>query len=121
VVIYGSIDALADRTHRALTETGYQFRTVSVKVRFEGFDTHTRARSIGFPGSDLQLVKNISKELVGEFIGERKIRLIGVRLSNLMKTDTRQTSIYEFGGSVDCTHCFYVLRAVAHPFNHYTK
>ncbi|MCK5108151.1 MAG: DNA polymerase IV [Methanosarcinales archaeon] len=101
-VIYGSIDALADRTHRALIKTGYQFRTASVKVRFEGFDTHTRARSIGFPGSDLQLVKNISKELVGEFIGERKIRLIGVRLSNLLKTDTRQTSIYEFGGSADC-------------------
>ncbi|RZN36355.1 MAG: DNA polymerase IV [Methanosarcinales archaeon] len=101
-VIYGSIDVLADRTHRALIKTGYQFRTVSVKVRFEDFNTHTRAKSIGFPGSDLQLVKNISAELVGEFIGERKIRLLGVRLSNLLKTDTRQTSIYEFGGSVDC-------------------
>ncbi len=102
-VIYGSIDALADRTHRALLKTGHKFRTVSVKVRFEDFDTHTRARSIGFPGSDLQLVKNISKELVGEFIGEKKIRLIGVRLSNLRKTDTRQTSIYEFTrGSADC-------------------
>ena len=101
-VIYGSIDALAGRTHRALIKTGYQFRTVSVKVRFEDFNTHTRAKSIGFPGSDLQLVKNISAELVGEFIGERKIRLLGVRLSNLLKTDTRQTSIYEFGESVDC-------------------
>jgi DNA polymerase IV (DinB-like DNA polymerase) len=67
-----------------------------VKVRFEDFDTHTRARSIGFLSSDLKLVAGISKELVSEFIREKKIRLIGVRLSNLQKADTRQTSIYEF-------------------------
>lgn len=95
-VILDSIDALAGETIAALIETGYLFRTVSVKVRFEDFDTHTRARSIGFLSSDLKLVADISKELVSEFIGEKKIRLIGVRLSNLRKADTRQTSIYEF-------------------------
>ena len=95
-VILDSIDALAGETIAALIETGYLFRTVSVKVRFEDFDTHTRARSIGFMSSNLKLVADISKELVSEFIGEKKIRLIGVRLSNLRKADTRQTSIYEF-------------------------
>ncbi|MCK4811409.1 MAG: DNA polymerase IV [Methanosarcinales archaeon] len=95
-VILDSIDALAGETIAALIETGYLFRTVSVKVRFEDFDTHTRARSIGFMSSDLKLVADILKELVSEFIGEKKIRLIGVRLSNLRKADTRQTSIYEF-------------------------
>jgi DNA polymerase IV (DinB-like DNA polymerase) len=112
-LIHDSIDALADATHRALSKTGYLFRTVSVKVRFEDFDTRTRSRSIGFPSSDPELVKNISKNLISEFIGEVKIRLIGIRLSNLQMVDngspgathchglrgqgiTRQTSIYEF-------------------------
>ncbi len=95
-VILDSIDALAGETIAALIETGYLFRTVSVKVRFEDFDTHTRARSIGFMSSDLKLVADISKKLVREFIGEKKIRLIGVRLSSLRKADTRQTSIDEF-------------------------
>lgn len=113
-IIYDSIDALADETHRALSKTGYLFRTVSVKVRSEDFDTHTRSKSIGFTSSDPELVKNISKNLISEFIGEVKIRLIGIRLSNLRIADngssgsvyrfhclrepciTRQTSIYEF-------------------------
>jgi len=113
-LIHDSIDALADATHRALSKTEYLFRTVSVKVRFEDFDTRTRSKSIGFPSSDPELVKNISKNLISEFIGVAKIRLIGIRLSNLRMADTgstgathrchclrgqgitRQTSIYEF-------------------------
>lgn len=111
-LIHDSIDALADATHRALSNAGYLFRTVSVKVRFEDFDTRTRSRSIGFPSSDPELVKNISKNLISEFTGVAKIRLIGIRLSNLQMVDngssgathchacmagiTRQTSIYEF-------------------------
>ncbi len=107
-IICDSVDALSDRAHKALIKAGYVFRTVSVKVRFEDFDTHTRARSIGFMSSDPELVKRISKELVGEFIGKKKLRLIGIRLSNLrmaetgteteMGVGTRQTSIYEFIG-----------------------
>ncbi|HIE30987.1 MAG TPA: DNA polymerase IV [Methanosarcinales archaeon] len=95
-VILDSIDEIACETYEALLDAGYLFRTVSVKVRFEDFDTHTRARSIGFLSCDPELVRNISKELVSEFIGKKKIRLIGVRLSNLQKANTRQTSIYEF-------------------------
>ena len=109
-IIHDSIDALSDRAHKALIKAGCLFRTVSVKVRFEDFDTHTRARSIGFMSSDPELVKRISKELVGEFIGKKKLRLIGIRLSNLRMAETesemgagvgvgtRQTSIYEFIG-----------------------
>ena len=109
-IICDSIDALSDGAHKALIKAGCLFRTVSVKVRFEDFDTHTRARSIGFMSSDPELVKRISKELVGEFIGKKKLRLIGIRLSNLRMAEsetemgagvgvgTRQTSIYEFIG-----------------------
>lgn len=96
MVIHDSIDALADETHAALLKAGYLFRTVSVKIRFEDFNTRTRAKSIGFLSSDLETIKNISKKLISEFIGEKKIRLIGIRLSNLQKMDMRQTSIYEF-------------------------
>ncbi len=105
-IIHDSIDALSDRAHKALIKAGCLFRTVSVKVRFEDFDTHTRARSIGFMSSDPELVKRISKELVGEFIGKKKLRLIGIRLSNLRMAEsemgagvgTRQTAICEFIG-----------------------
>lgn len=109
-IIHDSIDALSDRAHKALIKAGCLFRTVSVKVRFKDFDTHTRARSIGFMSSDPELVKRISTELVGEFIGKKKLRLIGIRLSNLRMAEsesgmgagvgmgTRQTTIYEFIG-----------------------
>ena len=108
-LIYASIDALADETCRALSNAGYLFRTVSIKVRFEDFDTHTRSKSIGSTSSDPKLVKKISKNLISKFTGVAKIRLIGIRLSNLRMVDngsagsthrgqgvTRQTSICEF-------------------------
>ncbi|KAF5413070.1 MAG: hypothetical protein U9N46_10160 [Euryarchaeota archaeon] len=50
--------------------------------------------------SGREVVKRISKGLVGEFIGAKKLRLIGIRLSNLrmMEAEMRQTTIYEFIG-----------------------
>ncbi|VUT26729.1 MAG: DNA polymerase IV [Candidatus Methanolliviera sp. GoM_asphalt] len=95
------IDDLASKVYEALKEGGFLFRTISVKVKFEDFAVHTRSKTIKAFYSDLYTLKKVSKDLMEEFVGEKnkKIRLVGVRVSNLAVIGERgmvQRSLYEF-------------------------
>lgn len=91
-----TIDHISEKLYRDLTKEGYEFRTVSIKVRLEDFETHTRARTFDSFTKDPNLIKKISKELLKEFLGKKKIRMIGIRLSNLERIDEKQRFIEEF-------------------------
>jgi len=76
---------LAEEVHAEVIANGFKFKTVTVRVRYHDFDTHTRAKSLPFPTSDLDILKNSGKRLIGPFLrGNRKMRLIGIRVSNLV-------------------------------------
>ncbi|MBU2617516.1 MAG: DNA polymerase IV [Euryarchaeota archaeon] len=86
-----AIDGLANEVQRVLTDKGYRFRTLTLKIRFEDFETHTRSRSFDLPVSDLELIEETGKELMQEFIeGRKKVRLVGIRVSNLERLDEKQ-------------------------------
>jgi DNA polymerase IV (DinB-like DNA polymerase) len=95
-VLNETIDDLAEKAYDALGERF--FRTVTLRVRFEDFETHTRARTLETPVHNLETVKEISKELLKGFLGEKKIRLLGVRLSKLRTRDEAQRLVEEFAG-----------------------
>jgi DNA polymerase-4 len=84
------IDALQpvlDRLTAQLCETlGRQQRTgrtIGIKVRLDDFSTHTRARTIGEPTNDEELVRRVASELLREFDPPRPVRLLGVRVAGL--------------------------------------
>ncbi|HIH43806.1 MAG TPA: DNA polymerase IV [Candidatus Methanoperedenaceae archaeon] len=97
-VLARTLDALAEEAHAALKAEGYLFRTVSIKVRYEDFETHTKEKTLEHLTSELDAVRSTAKELLSGFTGSRKIRLLGVRLTKLEKVNTRQTEMGEFGG-----------------------
>ena len=69
-----------------LNECGFRFKTITVKVRYEHFDTFTRARSLSFSTNDLDILKNNGKRLVDQFLRKRKkVRLVGLRVSALKR------------------------------------
>jgi DNA polymerase-4 len=87
------IDALQpvlDRLTAQLCETlGRQQRTgrtIGIKVRLDDFSTHTRARTIGEPTNDEELVRRVASELLREFDPPRPVRLLGVRVAGLDET-----------------------------------
>jgi len=64
-------------------EEGYRGRTVTVKVRFNDFKTYTRARSLDdFTDSEPE-IRRAAFECLNRFELKKKVRLIGVRISNL--------------------------------------
>ena len=83
--ILGVLDGLAEEVHEDVIANGFRFKTITVRVRYQHFDTHTRSKSLLFPTNDLDILKNNAKRLIAPFLrGNKKIRLIGVRVSNLI-------------------------------------
>ncbi len=83
--IIGILDELAEEIHKELIDNGFRFKTITIKVRYEHFDTYTRAKSLSFPTNDLDILRNNAKRLIDAFLrGNKKIRLIGLRVSTLI-------------------------------------
>ena len=96
VKITGSLDLLIESVHRSLLKHRFLFRTVTLTVRFEDFSTYTRSKTIPIWTSDLFVMKRIAMQLLSEFIGNRKLRLVGIGVAKLRERDEKQTLITDF-------------------------
>ena len=75
---------LIDLVYRRLIDEGMAFRTVTLKIRFVGFETYTRAKTLRFQASNKDAIVEAILSLVEEFRDHpKKVRLLGVRLSGL--------------------------------------
>lgn len=92
-----TLDVMAEDLIRSLEDEGLLFRTLTVKVRYENFTTYTKSKTIEKHSCSLDIVRNVSRALLCDFSVERKIRLIGLRLSNLRTIDPEQKRIDDFG------------------------
>ncbi|VUT27896.1 MAG: DNA polymerase IV [Candidatus Syntrophoarchaeum sp. GoM_oil] len=91
-----TLDRITEKIHERLLKERYGFKTVTVKIRFENFETHTRSKTIRIYSNDKKEVKTTSKDLLGGFGTGKKIRLIGVRVSNLRKMNIGQRELDEY-------------------------
>jgi DNA polymerase-4 len=74
-----------------LSKGGHQARTVTLKVRLRPFRTHTRSRTMSRPTSDSSVIGRIAAQLLAGFERDAPVRLLGVGVSGLRRTDeTRQ-------------------------------
>lgn len=79
------LDELAEEVREVVIDNAFQFKTITVRVRYQHFDTYTRAKSLPFPTNDLEILKNSGKRLIAPFLRyNKKVRLIGIRVSNLI-------------------------------------
>jgi DNA polymerase IV (DinB-like DNA polymerase) len=85
---WGAVDRqlneLIDYVHKRLMDANMEFRTVGLKIRFTGFETYTREKTLRFATTDERFITATIQELTQEFRAhEKKVRLVGVRLSGL--------------------------------------
>jgi DNA polymerase IV (DinB-like DNA polymerase) len=86
--IFETLDAIAEDLHRELTASNFTFRTITLKIRYANFETHTRGKTLPFFTDRLRDVLKSARDLVQTNLRpDRNIRLIGVRLSNLFSTE----------------------------------
>jgi DNA polymerase IV (DinB-like DNA polymerase) len=96
--IITNLEALNDRIHKKLQKDNISYRTVTLKIRFEGFETFTRSKSLSYPIQDEQQALGIVTELLEDFSNKkRKIRLVGIKFSNLLQNETtKQTTLLNY-------------------------
>jgi len=77
------IKTLIEKIFKKMKERKFSSKTIVLKIRYEDFETHTVQKTSKDEYSKLKAVK-VSKILLEPYFKEkRKIRLIGVRFSNL--------------------------------------
>jgi DNA polymerase IV (DinB-like DNA polymerase) len=93
-VVKEALEALMQEVHERLLAEGLLFRTVGIKVRFEGFQTFTREKTHTGYLDDRLVVREYVAGLFREFERDRRrIRLVGVRLSDLKPAKGKQATL----------------------------
>ena len=93
-VVREALEALSHEVHDRLLGEGLVFRTVSIKVRFQGFQTFTRDKTHTGYVDDLSVIQDYVRLLFQEFVGDRrKIRLVGVKVSDLKPVQGKQAKL----------------------------
>ncbi len=86
--------------HKRASNENFLFRNVAIKIRFSGFETHTRSKSLNVHSDSIDTLENVALSLLSEFEGsEKKVRLIGARVSSLAKKDNDQTTLLQWDSS----------------------
>jgi DNA polymerase-4 len=80
-----NLAALVREVSDDLKKTGYSGRTVTVKIRFNDFKTHTRAKTLGEATDSTEEIRRAAFDCLGRIDLKKRVRLIGVRVGNLQK------------------------------------
>jgi DNA polymerase-4 len=69
-----------------ILKRGYRAKTVTIKIRFSDFETHTRAHTLAATDSQ-DAIRRAAFECMKRIEFKKKVRLIGIRLSGLEKAN----------------------------------
>ena len=69
-----------------LQRKGYVGRTIGLKLRYDDFKTVTRDLTLPAPVDDLAAIRRAAGECLKRAPLERRLRLLGVRVSSLSRT-----------------------------------
>lgn len=83
-VIENTILELSDQVARRARRGDAKGRTVTLKIRLEGFETFTRSKTLDRAVNDMFSIRDTSLDLFRRFDrGGKRVRLVGVKISNL--------------------------------------
>jgi nucleotidyltransferase/DNA polymerase involved in DNA repair len=79
------LDDLAEDVHNAVLMHRFFFKTVTIRVRYENFETHMHGRTLPFITDRLRDLTKTGRELIRPYLKpDRKVRLVGIRVSNFV-------------------------------------
>ncbi len=92
------IEGINERIHKSIIKNHITYKTISLKIRFEGFETYTRSKTLPIHIQNKNKVMEVILKLYNQFSNKnKKVRLIGIKLSNLEKNPKAiQTDIRNF-------------------------
>jgi len=92
--VWPELESMAKSLHEQLLHEKYAYRTVTLKAKYSNFEIHTRSKSLKIHSMDLEPILILSQTMLKEVLATgRKVRLVGVRLSNLLERAAPQTTL----------------------------
>jgi len=88
-----TLDALAEDVYTGLLQENLSFRTLTIKVRYQDFVTRTRGCTLSHYTRKKELLIRCAHTLLNDMTEDRKVRLLGIRLSSFEKPDARQMTL----------------------------
>ncbi len=81
--ILSKFEEINKKIHKSIIKHQITYKTITLKIRFEGFQTYTRSKTLPFHIQDEKQVLNVILQLFREFSNnKKKVRLVGIKLSN---------------------------------------
>jgi DNA polymerase IV (DinB-like DNA polymerase) len=91
-VIMQALVALCADVSKEVVSQHLLFKTVTLKFRYENFETHTRSKTLPFLTNRQRDLEKTAKELLQSYLRkDRKVRLVGVRVSSLVSSEKQKT------------------------------
>ena len=96
--ILSKFEDINKKIHKSIIKHHISYKTITLKIRFEGFQTYTRSKTLPFHIQNEEFVFNIILKLYQEFLdNKKKIRLVGIKLSNLERNQKAlQTNLLKY-------------------------
>lgn len=97
-IIISKLEEINNKIHKNVIKNKIYYKTVTLKIRLEGFITYTRSKSFTHHIQNKNEVLKVIIELLNKFSSvKKKVRLIGIRLSNLEKApNVAQTTLLSY-------------------------
>jgi DNA polymerase IV (DinB-like DNA polymerase) len=93
-VIYQALDVICEDVFKEAVNQHLLFKTITVKIRYQGFETHTRSKTLPFLTNRQRDLQKTANELLFTILRKDcKVRLIGVRVSNLISGEKQRTLV----------------------------
>jgi DNA polymerase IV (archaeal DinB-like DNA polymerase) len=93
-VIFQALDELCEAVLKETVNQHLLFKTVTIKIRYQGFETHTRSKTLPFLTNRLHDLQKTANELLFTNLRKgRKVRLIGVRVTSLVSGAKQRTLV----------------------------
>ena len=82
-IIFGTFEKIIEDVYEELISNNFSFKTITVICRFQGFETHTKSKTLKTPVQNLEILEKEAKKLLLKFLIEnpKLIRLVGLRVS----------------------------------------
>jgi DNA polymerase IV (archaeal DinB-like DNA polymerase) len=88
---------LFEKTYQKLIDKNYSTNVVTVKIRFNGYETITRAQSIALHTNSKDILWKITNKLIQPYFADRRgLRLIGVNFGHLELMNFDQKTLNDF-------------------------
>lgn len=79
--------ALCEKLAQDLRHKAYVGRTIGIKLRYDSFQSVTRDITLEHPTADAQAIRRAAGQCLKRVALEKRLRLLGVRITNLTRAD----------------------------------